>query len=99
MDAKLLNFVRPDVPGELAAMVAKMMAKDPARRFQTPSEVAQALAPFFKKASANVRFRIRDLPGGPSGAEARITRQWVCADAARDEPGAGPDVPQPRNLR
>ena len=55
MDAKLLNFVRPDVPGELAALVAKMMAKEPERRFQTPSEVAQALTPFFKKASANAR--------------------------------------------
>ncbi len=55
MDAKLLNFVRPDVPSELAAVVAKMMAKEPGRRFQTPAEVAQALAPFFKKASTNVR--------------------------------------------
>ena len=55
MDAKLLNFVRPDVPSELAALVAKMMAKEPERRFQTPSEVAQALAPFFKKASPIVR--------------------------------------------
>jgi serine/threonine protein kinase len=54
MDAKLLNFVRPEVPGELAALVAKMMAKEPDRRFQTPSEVAQALAPFFKRANGNV---------------------------------------------
>ncbi len=30
-DADLLNFVRPEVPAELAALVAKMMAKDPAR--------------------------------------------------------------------
>ena len=44
-----LNFIRPEVPTELAALVAKMMAKDPGRRFQTPSEVAQALAQFFKK--------------------------------------------------
>jgi serine/threonine protein kinase len=51
MDAKLLNFVRPDVPSELAALVAKMMAKEPERRFQTPAEVAQALTPFFKKAT------------------------------------------------
>ena len=29
-----------------------MMAKDPARRFQTPGEVAQALTPFFKKGNA-----------------------------------------------
>jgi serine/threonine protein kinase len=50
-DADPLNLVRPEVPAELAALVAKMMAKDPARRFQTPGEVAQALTPFFKKGS------------------------------------------------
>jgi serine/threonine protein kinase len=50
-DAEPINFIRPEVPAELAALVAKMMAKDPARRFQTPGEVAEALTPFFKKAS------------------------------------------------
>ena len=54
MDAGPLNLVRPEVPVELAALVAKMMAKEPGRRFQTPGEVAQALMPFFKKASATV---------------------------------------------
>jgi WD40 repeat protein/serine/threonine protein kinase len=49
MDARLLNFVRPEVPAELAALVAKMMAKEPERRFQTPGEVAKALQPFFKR--------------------------------------------------
>jgi serine/threonine protein kinase/formylglycine-generating enzyme required for sulfatase activity len=47
-----LNLVRSEVPSELACLVAKMMAKDPARRFQTPGEVAEALKPFFKKANA-----------------------------------------------
>jgi serine/threonine protein kinase len=47
-----LNLVRTEVPSELAALVAKMMAKDPGRRFQTPGEVAQALTPFFKKGNA-----------------------------------------------
>ena len=51
-DADPLNLVRPEVPAELAALVAKMMAKEPDRRFQTPGEVAQALTPFFKKANA-----------------------------------------------
>ena len=50
-DPDPLNFVRPEVPAELAALVAKMMAKDPARRFQTPGEVAEALTPFFNKAN------------------------------------------------
>jgi len=48
MEAKPLNLLRPDVPWELAAVVAKMMAKDPGRRYQTPGEVARALKPFFK---------------------------------------------------
>jgi WD40 repeat protein len=43
-----LDRVRTDVPAGLAAVVAKMMAKDPARRYQKPAEVAQALAPFVK---------------------------------------------------
>jgi serine/threonine protein kinase len=49
MDALPLNLARPEVPVELAALVARMMAKDPERRFQEPKDVAQALVPFFKK--------------------------------------------------
>jgi WD40 repeat protein/serine/threonine protein kinase len=41
-----LNVARPEVPPELAAVVAKMMAKDPSSRYQTASAVAQALKPF-----------------------------------------------------
>lgn len=40
-----LHQVRADVPKELAKIVTKMMAKDPARRFQRPAEVAEALLP------------------------------------------------------
>ena len=47
----MLDFVRSDVPSELAALVAKMMAKERERRFQAPGEVAKALAPFFKRAA------------------------------------------------
>jgi hypothetical protein len=41
-----LHEVRPDVPANLSAVVARMLAKDPARRFQRPVDGAQALAPF-----------------------------------------------------
>jgi serine/threonine protein kinase/formylglycine-generating enzyme required for sulfatase activity len=51
-EPKPLNLVRPDVPVELAAVVAKMMAKDPTKRYQTPSQVARALVPFFKTGQA-----------------------------------------------
>jgi serine/threonine protein kinase len=52
MEARPLNLVRTEVPVELAAVVAKMMSKEPERRFQTPAEVAQALVPFFKRTGA-----------------------------------------------
>jgi serine/threonine protein kinase len=48
IEPKPLNLVRPEVPCELAAVVAKMMAKDPGRRYQTPGEAASAVKPFFK---------------------------------------------------
>jgi hypothetical protein len=47
-EAQPLNLVRNDVPAELAGVVSKMMAKNPANRYQTPMEVAKALNPFFK---------------------------------------------------
>jgi serine/threonine protein kinase len=56
MEARLLNFVRDEVPAELAVLVAKMMAKDPDRRFQTPAEVAQALEPFFDRPSPLAKY-------------------------------------------
>jgi hypothetical protein len=52
--ARPLDQVRPDVPAGLAAVVAKMMAKDPAERYQTPGEVAQALVPFIRPGSGTV---------------------------------------------
>lgn len=42
-NAAPVNLVRPDVPEELAQVVARMMEKDPARRYQTPREAQHAL--------------------------------------------------------
>jgi serine/threonine protein kinase len=39
-----LRELRPEVPEELAAVVAKMMAKSPEDRYQSPAEVYEALA-------------------------------------------------------
>src|SRR5439155_1919345 len=39
-----LHDIRPETPADLAAVVERMMAKDPADRYQTPAEVADALA-------------------------------------------------------
>ncbi|HVC98201.1 MAG TPA: SUMF1/EgtB/PvdO family nonheme iron enzyme, partial [Pirellulales bacterium] len=59
-EPKPLNLVRPDVPVELATVVGKMMAKEPAKRYQTPAEVAKALVPFFKPGQATATSRPTD---------------------------------------
>jgi serine/threonine protein kinase len=94
-NADPLNLVRPEVPTELAAVVAKMMAKEPARRFQTPVDVAQALMPFFKKGA---------MPFNSTGAEvSRVAPTTVCragpgatsASTLQGTDGAGPVVRTP----
>jgi formylglycine-generating enzyme required for sulfatase activity len=45
-EAAPLGQQRPDVPAELAAVVEKMLAKEPAHRYSDPVSVATALAPF-----------------------------------------------------
>jgi serine/threonine protein kinase len=41
---KPIRELRPDVPEELAAIVERMIEKDPNQRYQTPAEVIEALA-------------------------------------------------------
>lgn len=43
---KPLKQVRSDIPDGVAAVIDRMMTKDPAQRYQTPAEVAAALEPF-----------------------------------------------------
>ena len=45
-EPEAIESIRVDVPDDLAQVVRRMMAKDPSERFQTPEEVADALAPF-----------------------------------------------------
>jgi serine/threonine protein kinase len=45
-EAVPVHELRPDVPPGLSAVIAKMMAKAPADRYQTPAEVAVAVHPF-----------------------------------------------------
>ncbi len=54
-----LTEIRGDVPPALARVVERMLAKDPAARYQTPAEVAEALRPF--TAAPPPRRRLRRL--------------------------------------
>ncbi|HEY7156027.1 MAG TPA: protein kinase [Gemmataceae bacterium] len=42
----LLTALCPEAPPELAAVLERMTAKDPAQRYATPAETAEALTPF-----------------------------------------------------
>ncbi len=41
-----IRQIVPEVPEQLAAVLDRMLAKDPAARFATPAEVGEAIAPF-----------------------------------------------------
>jgi hypothetical protein len=102
-DAERLNLIRPEVPSELAALVAKMMAKDPSRRFQTPAEVAQALEPFYRKPSSQTiaTYRPPLVPAvlqaatpPPARIEPAPAAVPVVAQPTAPAPAAGPAKPR-----
>ena len=61
-EATQLNLVRPEVPEELAALVAKMMAKKPRDRFQEPAEVARACSRFSRCAMKRRHVSVQSYP-------------------------------------
>jgi serine/threonine protein kinase len=72
-----LHEVRADVPPELSAVVARMLAKDPARRCQTPIDVAQELASFVKAGSKRPAIGVSSpAPGVSSPAMGTAIATW-----------------------
>jgi serine/threonine-protein kinase len=67
--------LRGDVPQAVAAIVRRLMAKQPAERFQTPAELVAALAPFAVNSpgtwsdpdSTRTLFDIKELAGEDGG--------------------------------
>ncbi|MFO0967715.1 MAG: protein kinase [Gemmataceae bacterium] len=60
---RALRQLRPDAPAGLAYILDRMLAKDPTQRYQTPAEVAAALAPFARADEPRRRRRRRLLLG------------------------------------
>ncbi len=58
-----ISRFRRDVPKEVVAILNRMIAKDPGRRFQTPGEVADAVGPFCVGANlAGLLARAKNTP-------------------------------------
>jgi serine/threonine protein kinase len=75
-----LRELRPEASAELAAVVGRLLAKDPARRYQTPIELAQALVPFIKSMEkSNIERR------QPSESSAKVSAK----EAANQTPESG----------
>ncbi|HUE70171.1 MAG TPA: serine/threonine-protein kinase [Pirellulaceae bacterium] len=83
---------RQDVPPAVEAVVRKMLAKDPAERFQSPVELRQALAPLAAGADfPSLLKRAKVAPARIRAAQAPITTPH-----RHDRtPQAGVELPQP----
>jgi tRNA A-37 threonylcarbamoyl transferase component Bud32 len=85
-----LPELRPDVPAGLWAVVARLLAKDPARRYSTPAEVAQALAPFCKAEAKAGRLPASDPPPPTSPKRANLVPQHTTRPAGLSQGAARP---------
>ncbi|MFN0017291.1 MAG: protein kinase domain-containing protein [Pirellulaceae bacterium] len=56
-----VESLRPDLPPDLADIVTKMLARNPASRYSTPAEVAEALQPHCRPLQCRPSFQ--DVPG------------------------------------
>ncbi len=79
--------VRPRVPAAVGAIVSRLMAKDPADRFQTPQEVADAVAPYAA---------VPDLSRGGRPRRSRAAAEPTTPSAPPGEKTLGPDDTAPQ---
>lgn len=76
-----VNQLRPDVPPQLAAIVEKMLAKEPAARLSTPEELADVLQPFASGANLATLLDRKEGTPAKSFSEARTSPYLSSASA------------------
>jgi serine/threonine-protein kinase len=78
-----INGIHSEVPPEVLAIVARLMAKQPEDRFQTPAELYQALEPFAVSGPT---------PWAPAPARFPVDCDVELADLAEDVPTNAGDI-------
>src|SRR5262245_8829857 len=72
---------RPDVPVELDALIQKLMARDPAERFQTPAELMEALSDVLSARAKPGWLKSPAAPPPPAAAAPRAAATTATAPA------------------
>jgi serine/threonine protein kinase/putative intracellular protease/amidase len=83
--------LRPEVPQELSDIVARLMAKRPEDRYQTPAELAAALAPFARNAAGRAASVVASAPT-PAPAPSAV------ADTEPEPFAPGDELPPARSI-
>lgn len=87
-DPTPIRQLRPDLPDKLAAIVHKLLAKNPDARFQSPKELIQALEPYcvgadlqrlLQPPGSQQETRDPQLPVEPGGSRKNYVPRWVMA--------------------
>lgn len=83
-DAPPIRTYRAELPAELEAVVAKMLARNPDDRYQTPAELADDLRKFAASSTGNLEALnvFRDIHAAPDTTRAKIEPD---ADSSLDE--------------
>ena len=93
-EAAAVQTLRADVRPALAAIVHKMLAKDPAQRFATPEELAEALAPFCQGANLAALLERGASPGQHKTSTSEIpTHPHLSSGFADTAPTSLPPLP------
>jgi Leucine-rich repeat (LRR) protein len=87
-----LASLRPEAPAAVADVVARLLAKLPQDRYQTPAELAAALEEALQPAPPQVQTPGEAPRGTGSATESQVRRKWaaIAAAAAPAAPGATP---------